>query len=195
MHEVLLNTGQKIPYELRRRANTRSVRVSVFPGGEVRVTAPVLLPTLFISRFLRGKGEWILKEQARMHDVPKRKTKAEARGAYLANKESARALILERLQYFNKHYGYLYQRISIRDQHSRWGSCSRKGNLNFNYRLLFIPSALSDYVIVHELCHLKEFNHSKKFWALVGECIPDYDALRKRLQQHQHVSNTKTSLV
>lgn len=195
MHEVILHTGQKIAYKLGRRANARSIRVSVFPGGEVRVSAPALLPKLFINRFLREKGTWILSEQLRMRDVPKRKTSAEARGSYLANKESARALIEERLRYFNKHYKYKYERVAVRDQHSRWGSCSRKGNLNFNYRLLFIPTALTDYVIVHELCHLKEFNHSKKFWALVGECIPDYSALRKRLQQHQHTDNTKTSLM
>jgi predicted metal-dependent hydrolase len=166
--------------------NARSVRVSVFPGGEVRVSAPRLLPKLFIERFLEEKRAWVLNQIMRMEHVPKKKTKKEAREAYLLHKEDARALVQQRLLFFNAHYGLRYERISIRDQHSRWGSCSRKGNLNFNYRLVLIPHELADYVIVHELCHIKEFNHGIRFWSLVAECIPNYEELRARLHHHKH---------
>lgn len=186
MKEEAVVRQKEIPYHLTRRVNARSVRVSVFPGGEVRVVAPRLLPRLFIERFLKEKKSWIESERAKMKDIPKKKTKKERRALYLEHKEAARAFVLERIAHFNRHYGFAFSRVSIRDQHSRWGSCSRKGNLNFNYRLVLIPPALADYVIVHELCHLREFNHREKFWALVGEQIPDYETLRAQLHHHKH---------
>jgi predicted metal-dependent hydrolase len=103
---------------------------------------------------------------------------------YLKHKESARALVAERVLHFNKIYQHSYNKIAIRNQKTRWGSCSSKGNLNFNYKILFLPEALRDYVIVHELCHLKEFNHSKKFWDLVAVAIPDHSEVRKELKSH-----------
>ena len=87
----------------------------------------------------------------------------------------------------NAYYKFEYGRVNIRDQKSRWGSCSRQGNLNFNYRLLFLNSAVRDYVIVHELCHLKEFNHSSRFWELVSRQTPDYKILRNQLKHGQPI--------
>ena len=72
-------------------------------------------------------------------------------------------------------------KIGIRGQYTRWGSCSSKGNLSFNYTLLQFREEVIDYVIIHELCHLKEMNHSKRFWKLVGKLCPDYKNLRKEL--------------
>lgn len=105
------------------------------------------------------------------------------RGNYLKHKEAARALVLARIEHFNNYYKLNFKRISIRNQRTRWGSCSRNGNLNFNYKLALIPEYMADYVIVHELCHLKEFNHSKRFWALVGETIPNFSQIRQELRQ------------
>jgi len=102
---------------------------------------------------------------------------------YLLHKESARTLVKERIEYWNSFYGFKFGRIAIKNSKSRWGSCSSKGNLNFNYRLALLPPHLSDYVIVHELCHLGEFNHSQKFWDLVAKTIPDYEARRAELRK------------
>ena len=107
------------------------------------------------------------------------------RNLYEKHKEAARALVHARLEHFNVHYGLTYNRVTIRAQRSRWGSCTKKGNLNFNFALLFLPPELCDAVIVHELCHLKEFNHGKAFWSLVEESIPDY-AERKRKLARTH---------
>jgi len=101
----------------------------------------------------------------------------------LRRKKEARALVLERIAHFNQVYQHPIRRISIRNQRSRWGSCSQKGNLNFNYRVLKLPISLVDYIIVHELCHLREFNHSKRFWNLVGETLPDFEARRHALRK------------
>jgi len=101
---------------------------------------------------------------------------------YAEHKEMARALVHERLVYWNGFYNFNYNRVSIRNTRSRWGSCSSKGNLNFNYRIIFLPTALQDYLIVHELCHLQEMNHAVQFWALVSQQIPDYKARVKELK-------------
>ena len=104
---------------------------------------------------------------------------------YKENKEKARALAKERLEYFNAFYGYKWGKIAIRNQKTRWGSCSKKGNLNFNYKIALLPQKYSDYIIVHELCHLGEFNHSKNFWDLVAKTVPDYLVIRKDLRKRQ----------
>jgi predicted metal-dependent hydrolase len=102
---------------------------------------------------------------------------------YLANKEAARALVHARLLHFNTLYKHQLKKIFIKNHKSRWGSCSQKGNLNFNYKIVFLPPEVADYVIVHELCHLKEFNHSQAFWAEVSKALPHYVAFRKELRR------------
>ncbi len=102
---------------------------------------------------------------------------------YLEYKEKARDIVNTRLEHFNQHYKLTYGKISIRNQKSRWGSCSSKGNLNFNYKIALLPPHLADYVIVHELCHRGQFNHSQKFWDLVGETLPHYDVLMAELHK------------
>jgi predicted metal-dependent hydrolase len=105
------------------------------------------------------------------------------RSHYLKHREDARGLVRERLEHYNHVYGYRYQKIFIRNTRSRWGSCSSKGNLNFNYKIALLPGELADYIVVHELCHLREFNHSPKFWGLVAQTVPHYKELRGRLRR------------
>ena len=93
---------------------------------------------------------------------------------YVANKEAARSLVLARLAHFSQYYEVTWNRVAIRNQKRCWGSCSAKKNLNFNYKILFLPPHLADYIIVHELCHLAELNHGSLFWSLVAEQMPDY---------------------
>lgn len=93
---------------------------------------------------------------------------------YHAHKERARALVHARLAHWSAHYGCSYGRVAIRDQRTRWGSCSSKQNLNFNYRIIFLPLHLADYIIVHEVCHLLELNHGPQFWAHVARACPEY---------------------
>jgi predicted metal-dependent hydrolase len=91
------------------------------------------------------------------------------------------------LEHYNQHYQLQYNRVAIRNTRSRWGSCSSKKNLNFNYRILFLEPELQDYLIVHELCHLQEMNHAPQFWTLVAEQIPDYKACVQRLRAAEPV--------
>jgi len=101
---------------------------------------------------------------------------------YEKYKEEARALVLERLLHFAPLFGVSLKKVFIKNSRTRWGSCSSKGNLNFNYRLALIEPELVDYVVVHELCHLKHFNHSPLFWAEVARAVPHWKLLRKRLR-------------
>ncbi len=113
----------------------------------------------------------------------KRKTSVLGKKKFMLHKEAARTLVHARIAHFNLHYKVSVARVAIRNQKTRWGSCSKKGNLNFNYKLALIRPELADYVVVHELCHLKEFNHSKQFWSHVGETIPNYRELRAELRK------------
>jgi predicted metal-dependent hydrolase len=105
-----------------------------------------------------------------------------SRADYLKNKRNAYDLVENRLKVFKEIYHVQLKRISIKNQKTRWGSCSKAGNLNFHYKILFLSPQLSDYIIVHELCHLKQFDHSKDFWEHVSLTIPDYKKLRKILR-------------
>jgi predicted metal-dependent hydrolase len=96
----------------------------------------------------------------------------------------ARVIVLERICYFNQYYKFEYNRIFIKNQKTRWGSCSNHKNLNFNYRIALLPKELQDYLIVHELCHLKEMNHGPNFWKLMAEQIPDCKTLSKQLKTY-----------
>lgn len=102
---------------------------------------------------------------------------------YRRHKEQARVAVHARLSYFNRYYGHTYRRVFIKNSKSRWGSCSSAGNLNFNYKLIFLPQEVMDYVIVHELCHLAVFNHGPEFWELVGRALPNHKELRSALRR------------
>ena len=102
---------------------------------------------------------------------------------YLEHREVARGMVHERLEYWNGFYNLKYNRVSIKNQKTCWGSCSGKNNLNFNYKIIFLPQPLMDYVIIHELCHLKEMNHSRAFWGHVAKTVPDHKEKRRHLRK------------
>jgi len=117
----------------------------------------------------------------------RRKQPSQMTAHYKAHKELAREIITARIIYWNNFYNLTYKRVAIRNQRRCWGSCSEKGNLNFNYKIIFIPEALMDYVIVHELCHLTHLNHSPAFWSEVARAMPTYKEARTHLRRITHV--------
>lgn len=171
-----------ISYTIRRSARTRALRIQVHPGGAVVVSAPHHASERAIDDFVKTHARWIAKASLRMaHYI---RLPVSGRRDYLQYKEQARVFITQRVEKWNAHYGFTYQRIAIKDTKRLWGSCSRKGNLNFSYTLLFLPPELADYVVIHELCHLKEHNHAPRFWALVAQTMPHYKHLRRQLARY-----------
>jgi predicted metal-dependent hydrolase len=175
--------NEKVEYSLRQSARARCLRVTVYPGGELAATLPRNFSLEQLENFLQQKADWILRKMslAKKRKMSMMLPKA-SRREYLARKEEAFELVENKIDYFRRVYNLCPARISIRNQKTRWGSCSRKGNLNFNYRIVHLPEKYLDYVIVHELCHLKEFNHAKKFWDLVAIAIPDFKSIRKEIR-------------
>lgn len=174
--------NKEISYTLKRRRGARSVRLAIYANGAFTVTAPKWYPVYVINKFLAEKAEWIYNKLKHI-DFAELDSKRESEKInYQIQKETARKIIRARLEFFNQYYNFAYNRISIKNQKSCWGSASRKGNLNFNYKVANLAEDLRDYVIVHELCHLGELNHSQKFWELVQKAIPNYKNLRKKLK-------------
>lgn len=165
------------------RSNRKTVAIQVNSDLSVTVRAPRLASQKDIERILEEKESWICKH---IEQIKKKKEKYEAENTEKLTHEELMALadkaldvIPGRVEYFAKLIGVTYGRITIRNQKTRWGSCSSKGNLNFNCLLMLVPSEIIDYVVVHELCHRKEMNHSKAFWTLVEKVLPDYrDAVK-----------------
>ena len=158
------------------RSARKTLQVEIRPDGEVLVRAPQHLADAEIRRFVESKADWIAEHTAKVKmraqqasDVERLSMEDIRRLADEAAKD-----IPERVRRFAPVVGVRYGRITIRNQKSKWGSCSSQGNLNFNCLLMLAPPSVRDCVVVHELCHLIELNHSKRFWALVAKALPEY---------------------
>lgn len=182
-------------YEIRESTRAKRLGITVHPDGRVTVTKPMKVSEKRVHAFVEKYQDWIetSQEKFRRRAERQKKTGLEAltlprprknSKAYVDARKAARTLVTERLQHFNRIYGFKYGTISIRDQKTRWGSCSAAGNLSFNYRIVFLPKELQDYVIVHELAHVKEHNHSVRFWAQVARTLPNHVSLRKELRRY-----------
>lgn len=174
-----------ILYEMKRTHRARRLRITIHSDARVVVSAPFLMPKLLINRFIESKKKWIEDKVQKFRNNPPGPIPLMATGGrreFKENKKQALELVRARLEHFSSAYQFPFSKVTIRNQKTRWGSCSRNRALSFNYRIVFLTPEVQDYLIVHELCHLKEFNHSKNFWDLVAKEIPDYKVLRNRLK-------------
>jgi predicted metal-dependent hydrolase len=171
-------------YVIRISKRTRNLRATVKHDGSVIVTKPRLMPDILVRRFVAAHAKWIEEKLENFKKKPAPLLGKLSRREYVAHKEAARVLAHDRIAHFNAYYTFPIASVRIGNQKSRWGSCSTKRNLNFNYKIVLLPKELSDYVIVHELCHLRQMNHSEKFWSLVEEQIPNWKTLRKELKKY-----------
>lgn len=178
--KFLVYKDKKIFYQIKKHKRARKIKVAVHNTGEVVVTVPFFISRKKGEDFLKTKIAWICQRVPENNQASK--LRRQSQKDYLVQKEKARSLITSKVEQFNQFYKLPVKKIFIRNQKTRWGSCSSQGNLNFNYKLINLPEKLSDYIVVHELCHLKELNHSQKFWQLVSQTIPDYKERRRILR-------------
>lgn len=165
-------------YELR-RTSRRTLSIEVNREAKLIVHAPHVMPIAQIEAFVRSHAAWIEEKQAKA----KAKMLPELSDSeIIALKEKARAILTEKTAHYAAKMGVTYTRIGITSAQTRFGSCSAKGSINYSYRLMLYPPAAWDYVVVHELCHLKHFNHSRAFWQTVADVLPDYKERAKLLK-------------
>ncbi len=169
----------KINYSVTRSAR-KTVSIRITEDGKVEVRAPLRMTDGQIDAFVSSKESWLRKHLQTKKPVLPLFTNAELH----ALADAALKTIPERVAYFAPAVGVTYGNITIRNQKSRWGSCSTKGNLNFNCLLMLVPPEVLDYVVIHELCHRKQMNHSALFWAEVGRICPEYKERRKWLREN-----------
>lgn len=162
------------------RSSRKTIAIEVKLNGEVLVRCPRRMAAEAVHAFVRSKQRWIEKQLQRIPVTNEPTFTAEELEAL---REKTRDLVTARSTYFAPLVGVNCNRIAVRIQHTRWGSCSSKGNLNFNCLLCLLPPEVADYVVVHELCHRKHMNHSPLFWAEVERVLPDYRELRKWLKE------------
>ena len=164
------------------RSNRKTASLEIRPDGQILLRAPQRAPVDWLKSFAAGKYDWLVFHRRLI--LEKAQERAAEKAAHPVQKlsmedirrlaDEALADIPARTRRFAPLVGVSYNKITIRNQKSKWGSCSSKGNLNFNCLLMLAPDYARDYVVVHELCHRLEMNHSPRFWAEVERVLPDY---------------------
>ena len=175
--------AQKIPYTLKRSARAKRIKIAVHCGDAFVLTLPRYTDEIWGERFIKEKEEWILEKLRYFRGIQGNMVRVNDRARYREHKSRALALVTHKITEANARYNLKYKSIAIRNQKTLWGSCSRDKCLSFNYKIAFLREELADYLIVHELCHLQEMNHSDRFWRLVAKTIPNYATLRRELKK------------
>ncbi|MBD3300141.1 MAG: DUF45 domain-containing protein [Candidatus Moranbacteria bacterium] len=172
---------QVLNYRLKKSFKAKCIRLTINNQGELSAILPWFCSLKSLEKFLKQKSSWIeknIKKNINKDNILDKGTKKD----YLLNKERARRMVEVLIKEYNNFYGFEFNRICIRNQKTRWGSCSSNRNLNFNWRIVWLDPDCARYLVVHELCHLEELNHSKNFWRLVERQVPDYKIIRKKLR-------------
>lgn len=171
---------QGIDIVLKRHHWTRQTSLKVARDGKVTVMMPKWTPYKIGELFAHSHTEWIKKQLSKAVTPTE---KSQSSGPSSLQRKQAKQLVEHKLAYWNQRYGFKWNKVFIRDQRTRWGSCSSNANLNFNWKIITLPESLQDYIIVHELCHLKQANHSPKFWELMGKALAEPKKLRRELRE------------
>ena len=166
------------------RSSRRTMSIEIKPDGRMLLRIPYRVSDAEAKRFVESKADWIRKTLTKIEESNEENPPGEkfSEPELKIIKKKAKKEIASLVDYYAPKIGVTYGRIAIRAQRTLWGSCTAEGNLNFNCLLVLLPERVMRYVVVHELCHRKEMNHSKRFWAEVGKVLPDYKALRKQLK-------------
>lgn len=173
-----------IEYTIRRHPRARRTGLTLYPDGKLVVTLTPIALERTAERFIRQKQEWIIRnlqlQRSKQHVFLPKLTTASIEKL----REQSRSRASELLSKYNAVYRFSFNRVAIKNHKKQWGSCSHKKNLNFNLRLALLPEAIASLIVVHELCHLQEMNHSGRFWQLVARTVPNYKKLERELKRY-----------
>lgn len=161
------------------RSRRKSLAIEITPRGEILVRAPLRLAKRDIQGFVESRQDWIVTHLSKVHVVPS--LTSEEHGVLIC---AAKEALPAKAEHYAELLGVTFGRITIRSQHTRWGSCSASGNLSFNCLLMLAPEEVQDYVVVHELCHRKHMDHSPAFWQEVEKILPDYHSRKAWLKEN-----------
>lgn len=170
--KILLNK-KNVAYALRVSPRATRLRLTMKLDGNLILTVPRGVDEVSAERFLIEKQAWVLRQLDYVDKLRSEPLPYRDENHYRDYRQAALLFLQKRVGELNRGYGFAVSKIGVRNQKARWGSCSWDGHLNFNYKILFLPENLQDYLIVHELCHMAEMNHGKNFWKLVGQTIPE----------------------
>jgi predicted metal-dependent hydrolase len=177
-----------IPLEFVRHPRARRYVIRVRPDGTVRVTVPRWGSRREAELFAQQQSVWIERQRRRVAARDTTAAPAYSDEELRALKIRAKKELPEALLRLAALHGLTVSRVSVRNQRGRWGSCSRKGHICLNWRLLMMPEPVRDYVLIHELMHLRRLDHSRAFWKLVDDACPGYEEARKWLRQAGRVA-------
>lgn len=185
MKKKITLKNEEVEYVLKESQRAKRLRLAIYCDGSFVVTMPRGFSLMKMEEFILQKAGWVLKKLGIMRKRSRNLVFVKrSKRDYLKLKNQALKVAEEKIEKFNKVYGFKFNQIAIKNQKTRWGSCSKKGNLNYNYKIALLPDKLADYIIVHELCHLRQFNHSRGFWELVEKSIPNYREIRRKIREY-----------
>lgn len=169
-----------------RRSKRKSAAIKITADMQIVVFVPLYVSDNEIERMIISKSKWIDEHMLKVQSTIDERSKLEKITFEQIKELADQAVeyIPKRVKYYAEKENFVYNKITIKNLVSRWGSCSTKGNLNFNCLLMLTPDYVIDYIVVHELCHLREMNHSEKFWAEVEKIMPDYQRAELWLKQN-----------
>jgi predicted metal-dependent hydrolase len=176
-----------IPLEFIRHPRARRYVIRVRPDGTVRVTVPRWGSKRQAEVFARQQQDWIERQRRRVAERPPPAGPVYSPQEIRALKTRAKNELPEALLKLAAIHGLTVSRVSVRNQRWRWGSCSRKGHICLNWRLVLMPDSVRDYVLIHELMHLRRLDHSRAFWKLVAVACPGFEEARRWLRQNSHL--------
>ena len=162
------------------RTSRKTIAIQITPEGRVVVRCPISMGDAEIRNFIQGKLPWIRSHLAQVTPLPQKLTGEELD----VLKKSAAQLLSQRVAHYAAQMGVSYGKITVRTQRTRWGSCNIRGDLSFNALLTLTPPEVADYVVVHELCHRRQMNHSPAFWQEVEKFLPDYPVRQAWLRKN-----------
>ena len=173
----------QIPVQIISSSRTKRLRISHSPSHDIRISVPRSMSETMVSVFVRQHEDWIVQQYLSKSDSLLESNSDlcnHSRGHFEIHKESALLFCTHKVEQRNKDLWWKYNNITVKSLRSKRWSCSSKWNLNFNYKLMFLPEPMADYIIVHELCHLHEMNHGPRFWKLVDQVYgPEWKNWRK----------------